>query len=329
VLRVLAERHGLLDRPNDRSLHTKPVPRLGGVGIVLGASCATAAILALGPTANGEILTLLVSALVLAAIGLADDLRGLRASTRFFLQIAVAAAYALRVGVPTRLELVPDVSITLPYAGALVLWTVFIVGSLNIYNFMDGMDGLAALQAIGASLGLAAVFAAGDDGASAMVPLVLACASFGFFVHNAPPAKIFMGDAGSTFVGFTFAGLALIGATRARPVSALTVPLALAPFLLDGTFTILRRLSKGEKIWKAHRSHLYQRAVATGLSHHDVLLPYAAWIACSAVGAVVADGGRIGAALSVSTAVGGLALVIAWVRRLERAASDRASVRTP
>jgi UDP-N-acetylmuramyl pentapeptide phosphotransferase/UDP-N-acetylglucosamine-1-phosphate transferase len=189
---------------------------------------------------------------------------------------------------------------------------------------MDGMDGLAALQAVGAALAVAIGLHLGAHDTLAVVPHTLAPAAMGFFIHNAPPAKIFMGDAGSTFIGFTFAGLALAGAAGTEPLPILTVPIALAPFLLDGTFTIFRRLSRGERIWRAHRSHLYQRAVVAGLSHHDVLIRYAAWIGCSTVASViVATRGVRASGAAVAIVFGGLAAVVRWVRRIERSSTFR------
>ena len=325
VLRGLAERHALLDRPNERSLHTKPVPRLGGVGIVLGTLGAVFASLALvDDSASREIGAWLVAGLVFAILGLADDLRGVGAGARFVVQNAFAAGFVLVVGVPTQVMLAPGLALTLPFGLALALWTVFIVGVLNIYNFMDGMDGLAALQAIGASLAISAALAVTGYPGTVVVPLTLGAATAGFYIHNAPPAKIFMGDAGSTFVGFTFAAIALSGASRALPLPVLTVPLALAPFLLDGTFTIFRRLCRGERVWRAHRSHLYQRAVSTGLSHHDVLVRYATWIGSSAVASVVvASHGGAAALVSCGIVLVGLILTVCWVRKLESEAVSR------
>ena len=327
-LRTFAERHALLDHPNERSLHTKPVPRLGGVGIVLGTWCAAAATVGLAPRDLG-VLGWLVASALLAGLGLLDDVRGLGAATRLVLQISVVAGFTCVVGVPTHIVIAPGMTVDLPYVAALGLATVFGVGVLNIYNFMDGMDGLAALQAIGAALAVATALATGG-GSAVVVPITLAAATLGFFVHNAPPAKIFMGDAGSTFVGFTFAAIALSRASAAESLPFLVVPLALAPFLLDGTYTIFRRLRRGEKIWTAHRSHLYQRAVATGLSHHDVLVRYAAWIACSAVAAVVASQ-QAGALLVVALVapLSGLLFVALWVRRLESAAQRGADLVSP
>jgi Fuc2NAc and GlcNAc transferase len=312
----------LLDWPNERSLHTRAVPRLGGLGIVLGASSTTAIALALAPVYDHHVFAWLVGALALGGIGLADDLRGLGVGTRLVAHFGVAAGFALFAGAPTKLVIASGLVVTLPAGLAVALWVFFIVGVLNIFNFMDGMDGLAALQAVGAALAVTTALSLGAHGLLAIVPLTLCGASHAFFIHNAPPAKIFMGDAGSTFIGFTFAAITLVAASDAEPLPILVVPLALAPFLLDGTATILRRLANAEQIWRAHRTHLYQRAATAGLSHHDVLVWYAVWIACSATGAVVVvQGGPLAPLLAVAVAVGGLIVTTVWVRRLEVTAS--------
>jgi Fuc2NAc and GlcNAc transferase len=281
------------------------------VWLVLGAAC-------LSPVLRqGDLLAWLVGASVIAVLGFVDDLRPLPAATRFLAQIAVAAlvlVFALGDG---EVAIAADLTVRAPRALMLALGVLFVVGTTNIYNFMDGMDGLAATQATSAGLALGVASAAAGHVDIALVAFVVAAASAGFFVHNAPPAALFLGDAGSTFIGFTFAVLALVAATRPSPLPVGVVPVALAPFLLDGTFTILRRLSKGERIWTAHRSHLYQRAVATGRTHRDVLVVYAAWSAAAAAGALLARGDAQ-TALAMAVAMGiALAPVWRWVVRLE------------
>jgi UDP-N-acetylmuramyl pentapeptide phosphotransferase/UDP-N-acetylglucosamine-1-phosphate transferase len=209
----------------------------------------------------------------------------------------------------------------MPSAVVLIAGAVFLVALLNIYNFMDGMDGLAATQAVGAAMAFATCFIASGHEDLALLSLALLGASGGFFVHNAPPAKLFMGDVGSTFLGFSFAAMTLLGVTRpTQPLALSPAIFALAPFLLDGSFTLLRRLLRGEKIWQAHRTHLYQRAVASGLTHHDVLVRYAAWTAFGVVTAVadVHTTGRFTWLLAVSHAACFVA-VWRWVCARERA----------
>ncbi len=281
-LRRVASTRALLDRPNERSLHTVPTPRLGGVALVLstlvvGASCAI--------HGSSELRVVLAFGAVVAALGFADDMRPLPAGIRLFLQGAVAGGFLWALGAP-EITLAPGVVLALPrwvQSAALLLW---LVGTLNIYNFMDGMDGLAGVQAIGAALGQGALLALGGVGDMARLTAIIAAASAGFLAHNFPPARIFLGDTGSTFLGFVFGALAIVGMRHGVAITATALPLA--PFLLDGTFTILRRATRREPVWKAHRSHLYQRAVQTGLGHREVLLVYAAWAALAVIAAAFA-----------------------------------------
>ena len=275
---------------------------------------------------RSDTLAWLAGASAVAILGFIDDVRPLPAAPRLVLQLALAslvAAVAFRSG---ELCLADGLRIHVDRSWVVPLAVLFVVGTTNIYNFMDGMDGLAATQTMSAGLALGAAGAAAGQLDVALISLALAAAAAGFFVHNSPPASIFLGDAGSTFIGFTFSTLAIVAASRPSPVPIGVVPVALAPFLLDGTFTILRRLTRGERIWQAHRTHLYQRAVAAGGTHRRVLVVYAAWCALSAAGALLVLRCEGTMALVVSAAaVVPLILVWAWTTRLETSARRTAS----
>ena len=319
-LRAFSLRKNLLDHPNERSLHFVPIPRLGGVAIAGAVWLAFLVLHVIERRAFGKLeLAWLITSVPIAALGLFDDLRPLGAFPRLFLQFAGAALFCLLAGIPHGFSLVASSGIALPPAISLAVWTFSIVAVLNIFNFMDGMDGLAGTQALGASLGIGAAFAMVHQPELAVLCGLLAAASLGFLFQNLPPAKIFMGDAGSTFLGFSFAVLAVSGADVRPSVPAPVFALALAPFLLDGTYTLLRRAVRGEQVWKAHRSHLYQRAVAAGRTHHDVLVAYAIWIACGAAAAAYAT--RAGSfrlfALTLVVLVA-FSVVFGWVRHLEQ-----------
>ena len=273
AVRRFAMRRALLDKPNERSLHQTPTPRLGGVAIICGVVLG-AAPLVLG--AGLEVRVLLGGGLLIAVLGLVDDIKPLRASLRFVLQIAGAALLLWAIGLP-KLDVLPGVALNAPAWVVAIVLTIWIGGVLNIYNFMDGMDGLAGTQAVVTSAAHAVIFDRAGQSDLSSVAAILGASSSGFLAQNFPPARIFMGDAGSTFVGFVFAGLGVIGMHHG--VSLLALALPLSPFLLDGTFTILRRASRKEAVWRAHRTHLYQRAVQTGLAHREVLLVYAGWMA--------------------------------------------------
>jgi UDP-N-acetylmuramyl pentapeptide phosphotransferase/UDP-N-acetylglucosamine-1-phosphate transferase len=315
-LRSFALRRSLVDVPNERSLHAVPVPRIGGVALCVAVWVCGAAAFAI--TGEREILVWLLLAVPVFVVGLVDDLRPVSAGVRFGLQIAVAVAFVVAVGLPSRFCFWPGATLAVPAALSYPLAVIWIVGVVNIYNFMDGMDGIAAVQAVGAAVALSVGLSTHHAGL-AFVAASFVAAAAGFFVHNAPKARIFLGDAGSTVLGFTFATFPLVGSGDGS-VPVLAGPVALAPFLLDGTFTLIRRARRGEKVWQAHRTHLYQRAVATGLTHGDVLLRYAAWTAV-AMGAsiVVQRGTGRETAAAVGAVLLGLFLVWRWVVSREHA----------
>jgi UDP-N-acetylmuramyl pentapeptide phosphotransferase/UDP-N-acetylglucosamine-1-phosphate transferase len=258
-----------------------------------------------------DTLTWLGGASGIAVLGFVDDVRPLPALVRLLLQLTVGTVVLVVALRSDELCLAAGWRVHMA-TWVLVPAVLFVVGTTNIYNFMDGMDGLAAAQTISAGLALAAAAAVAGQLDVAFIALAIAAATAGFFVHNAPPATIFLGDAGSTFVGLTFATLAIIAANRPSPVPIAVVPVALAPFLLDGTFTILRRLSRGERVWRAHRSHLYQRAVATGLTHRQVLVVYAAW--CAVAGAEGLLATKADATMTAPlVAAGALPLLAVWI----------------
>jgi UDP-N-acetylmuramyl pentapeptide phosphotransferase/UDP-N-acetylglucosamine-1-phosphate transferase len=265
----------VLDVPNARSSHATPRPVGGGVGIVLGFLAGLAVWITSGGVFSTRAVGGLVGALVIATVSFVDDLRPLPAWLRLGVHL-LATALLTVAGVQGG-----DVSLalTIPIAFA---WIVLVT---NIYNFMDGIDGLAATQAViaGVAFGLAGAMV-GNQLVGAAGPL-LAAAAAGFLVHNLPPARLFMGDVGSTFLGFSFAGLVLlanlgVGGERLPLLFGVVV---LAPFLFDGLVTLGRRILRHERWFEAHRSHYYQRMTQAGLGHGRVTLLYAA-LACVAAG---------------------------------------------
>jgi UDP-N-acetylmuramyl pentapeptide phosphotransferase/UDP-N-acetylglucosamine-1-phosphate transferase len=248
--------HNFVDQPNDRSLHQQPTPRVGGLGMALGIASGLGAGLLLGAWQPGPAGLLWGGlALSLIALGLIDDCAGLAVLPRFLVQLALCCGACWLLEVP------------LVHAWWVVLALAW---STNLYNFMDGSDGLAGAMAVSgyASLGLGA-YRAGATEAMVLCALVVA-ASAGFLVFNKPRAKVFMGDAGSVVLGFGAAAIGLAGWREGwwkLPFAAL----CFAPFYLDASFTLLRRLLRGEKVWQAHRSHLYQRLILSGWSHGKLL----------------------------------------------------------
>jgi len=269
TLRLLLQRESVLplDHPNERSLHVRPTPRIGGMGIMAGlASCS----LLLRPDA---VFVLTLVALGLAALSLVDDLRGLSVRARF-------AGHFLAAG--ATVCVLPDMPV---WAWCLSL--LALVWVTNLYNFMDGSDGLAGGMALFgfASYGGAAWL--GGAEAFALLAWGVAAAAVGFLLFNFPPARIFMGDAGAIPLGYLAAALGLAG--WMANLWPLTFPvLVFSPFIVDASLTLARRGMAGEKIWQAHRSHYYQRLVRMGWSHRRLALTeYAVMAAAGASGLVI------------------------------------------
>jgi UDP-N-acetylmuramyl pentapeptide phosphotransferase/UDP-N-acetylglucosamine-1-phosphate transferase len=268
-MRRWALRLGLLDVPNERSIHKETTPLGGGAAIVAVTAVGIAVGTAFGtrpewPAFGGY----LAGALLIAAVSLFDDFRALPAAARLAIQFAAAALMILGLVGPPGLVLSP-IPIVLGWGIALI-WSV---GLTNAYNFMDGVDGLAATQGLVAGLGWTALAALNHEPWLSLLGLLLAAGCAGFLVHNWSPAKIFMGDAGSAFLGFTFAFITL-AALRRSPQVALVGALMLWPFLFDTLFTMIRRAKRGENLLVAHRSHLYQRLVLAGWRHASVTVLY-------------------------------------------------------
>lgn len=253
AFRVWAQRTSLLDVPNARSSHSVPVPRAAGVVFVIVAPLvfAAAQLLVTGAVPSG-IAAWWVASWLLAAVSMYDDWRGLPAGLRLAVQLAAAAAFLAATG-----TLMP-----LWRALLLVLW---LAGVSNAYNFMDGVDGLAAGQAV---LVMAALAWLGLLRGHAWLPVLAAAVSggaAGFLVHNFPVARVFMGDVGSVWLGFSFAAVAVLNLEGGVPFAASVVVLGM--FLADGGVTLLLRLWRRERVMDAHRTHFYQRLVRAGWSH--------------------------------------------------------------
>jgi len=258
-----------LDHPNYRSLHSSPIPRVGGIGVMCGVTVGW--LLGNGLGLGG----MLATALGLAAVSLIDDFRGLPVALRFAVQFA--AAFLL-------------VEIVLPAGSGVVASGVAIVAvvwAVNLYNFMDGSDGLAggmALLGFGA-FGVAA--AMGQDWTLALAAWTVAAAAGGFLLFNFHPARVFLGDAGSVPLGFVAAALGLAG--MVREIWPIWFPLLVfSPFIVDSTTTLFRRLLRGEKVWQAHHEHYYQRMVRSGIGHRDTALIWYAVMLASGLSACMA-----------------------------------------
>ncbi len=256
----------LLDMPNERSLHTRPTPRGGGLGIVLIVLGGLSILAATGEIDAPTGVALVGGGGLIALVGWIDDRRHLPAVLRLLCQ-AVAAIWAVAWlgGMPTLV--VGAGAAQLGTAGG-VIATLAIIWAINFYNFMDGIDGLAAGEA--ATAGVAGtVLLASRDSSLAAVALLVAGAAGGFLPWNWERARIFMGDVGSGFLGFVFAALAL-ASENSGAMPTLVWLLLLGVFFTDATVTLFRRIFRREPWYTAHRSHAYQRAVQGGWSHAKV-----------------------------------------------------------
>lgn len=259
----------VLDQPNARSLHRQPVPRTGGLAVLAGFMGAFLLLL-LMPGPRVEQAWLGAALVLVAAISFLDDRRTVPPAVRFAVHLTAAALLWLG-GLRWHLLGLPEATVTLPIGLGFVLTLLYITWMLNLYNFMDGMDGLAAgMAAIGFSA-LAVLGLQGGELRYAAVCAATAAAAIGFLTQNWPPARIFLGDVGSSSLGLIAGGLTLWGASVG--LFPLWVGwLIFSPFIVDATWTLIRRALNGERVWQAHRSHHYQRLVLAGWGHRRTLL---------------------------------------------------------
>ena len=265
VLRRLRAR-AILDRPNERSSHDVPTPRGGGIGILAALLPAWVVVVLLGYS-DAAPLVAVAGALLLAFVSWRDDVGGLSPALRLAVQaLAVAIGLAVLPGAGTVFQdLLPA---WLDRAACFVLWLWFV----NAFNFMDGIDGIAGTEAagIGAGVALLALTHLEIVGlGNGLFGAATAAAAIAFLRWNWQPARLFMGDVGSVPLGYLLGWLLLTLAGSGYWAQALILPLY---FLADASWTLLRRLARGEKIWRPHREHFYQRAVQAGRSHAEVAL---------------------------------------------------------
>jgi UDP-N-acetylmuramyl pentapeptide phosphotransferase/UDP-N-acetylglucosamine-1-phosphate transferase len=296
VLAVLLTRLSriALDRPNARSLHERPVPRSGGIAVMAG--CAAGALVV--PAV--PVLAALAIALVLAVLSFVDDVRGLGAGVRFSAHLAAAVAVVLYLAYPMN-------------ASALVLLALAVGWVTNLYNFMDGSDGLAGgMAVVGFGAYALAAHLAGEAALAAGCAAV-AAAALAFLLVNFHPARIFLGDVGSIPLGFLAAALGVAGwRSGAWP---LWFPLLVfAPFIGDATITLLKRCLRREKVWQAHRDHYYQRLVRMGFGHRRTAwIEYAAMLLCAGAALWGREASPSGQAAAFAGATLALAAIAAWV----------------
>lgn len=297
--RQLGRRLGVVDVPKERSSHDRPTPRTGGVAIVISWA---GTFLLLNAGMDRLFAGLLAAVAVLALVGFADDWRSLSWWLRFTVQVAVALVVAIWGGVILEQIGVPFGRVSFA-ALALPLTVLWLVGYTNAFNFMDGINGMAAVHAIVAAAAFAVLALRYGESNAAGFSLACCGAALGFLPWNLPSGSVFMGDVGSTAVGFALAALAAHLSNVG--VSFIAAALPLLPFLFDTSVTLVRRIWRQERLFTAHRSHLYQLLVQQGWSHSAVTMLWGGLSVLSAALSISYD--FISSAAQTVAAVGMLA----------------------
>jgi UDP-GlcNAc:undecaprenyl-phosphate GlcNAc-1-phosphate transferase len=295
TVRVLLSRFGgfALDEPNARSLHHRPVPRTGGIAVLVGATVAVA-------FGAAQLWLPAAVALLLAVLSFIDDLHQLPTVARLAVHLGAAAFIVWYLLAPM-------------HAVEMAVLVLALAWLTNLYNFMDGSDGLAGGMA---TMGFGAyALAAWWSGQTALACLCIAlsAAAAAFLVHNLHPARIFLGDVGSIPLGFLAGALGIVG--WRDDVWPLWFPvLVFGPFIADATVTLLKRLIRGDRVWQAHREHYYQRMVRMGLGHRGTAWRgYVAMLICAAAALFGRTGSPAVQAMVFAAASAFLAVVAVWV----------------
>jgi len=270
-MKTFAEKRSLLDHPNQRSSHSSPVPRGGGLAIVITVVGYLIFAGILGQLDWNFVIGMGGGGLAVAAVGWADDVRSLSASLRLVVHFAAATWAVAWIGGFPSLN-TGEAVVRMGIVGS-VLAVIALVWAINLFNFMDGIDGIAAIETISIGTLGGVLFLLRGDSQWAALSFVLAAAALGFLKWNWSPARIFLGDVGSGFLGFMIGAIA-ISSERSGSVPFLVWAILFAAFIVDATVTLFRRIPRGD--WRhAHRSHAYQRAVQSGLSHARVSVGFA------------------------------------------------------
>lgn len=266
VVHYVARKTRMIDFPNARSSHCKPTTRGGGIAFVLLFLAALIAGNRHFHFSNLQNLSCFLSTLLVALTGLIDDKKGLSVSIRLPAHLLASSLVILSFGTLTA----PVLGFSyLPFFVLFILTLFFLAGMLNVFNFMDGIDGLAAMEAVFIFSGMAFIYYWQGKGSAALLPFYLTFIVAGFLVWNLPPARIFMGDVGSGFLGF-IVGLLILAGSHINPRFFFAFLLLTGVFIIDATFTLALRIYRREPFWQAHCSHAYQIAARYYGSHRRV-----------------------------------------------------------
>lgn len=268
-MRRYALRHNILDIPNHRSSHLIPTPRGGGISFVMSTLLAMPILNYLHYMTNKEFIAFFLSGFFIAMLGFFDDKQSIRSGFRLlghFIASLVALYWLGGMPALTLFNLV-----TLNVVCMSVMAVFYLVWSINLYNFMDGIDGLAGLEAVFVCLGGSALYWLYNLPHLSVFPMILAAAVGGFLYWNLPPARVFMGDAGSGFLGLML-GLLSVQAAKVNEALFWSWLILLGIFIVDATTTLLIRAIRREALMEAHRQHAYQRAAHRYQSHAPVTL---------------------------------------------------------
>ena len=304
-----------LDHPNPRSLHENPTPRGGGLAILAAVIvCGLIAVASLSYSASLSWIS--VGALLIAGISFADDWLGLHLGYRIVVHFA-AAGLLVWAGFHSINVVLPGSTWIMPEFLGVGLTLVFVVWMVNLYNFMDGMDGFAGGMA---TIGFGSFALLGwleGQPFFAVLNLIVAAAAGGFLLSNFPPAQIFMGDIGSSVLGFLAAAL-MLWADRDGIFPLWVGVLVFSPFVVDATVTLIKRILRRERFWEAHKTHYYQRLVQLGWGHRrTVLWEYVLMFLCALSALLVRELSPAAQWALIATWLAGYLAIILTVHQLE------------
>ncbi|WP_172957453.1 glycosyltransferase family 4 protein [Aphanothece sacrum] len=298
IINQIGHKTGFVDKPNPRKMHQRPMVRLGGVSIFAGTIIALLIVWVLGgfgllpPNKEWEIWGVILGGIAFFLIGLTDDLFNLSPMSRLIVQTIVASA-AWGVGVRIDFLSIPFADLVQIGWLSLPLTVIWLVGMANAVNWIDGLDGLAAGGCGISAVVMMVLTLFMEQPAAALIAAALAGGALGFLRYNFNPAQIFMGDGGAYFMGFTLAGVGVIGLVKTAAVTTVAVTAVLLPILVlavpivDMSAVIISRLTQGKSPFTADKRHLHHRLIEAGISHRlTVLFIYALtlWVGSLALG---------------------------------------------